>query len=100
MDTEILSRRDAHRDKYRPAVVVGVVESIRLVQIYTRTTDVSEAGVRHPATHELQLYKDGVFGRRWYQSVDLGLFRHPLVVRLGLLDDVTWSRIQQMWEDS
>lgn len=100
VDAEILSRRDAHPDRYRPVVVVKVFADLRLVRVYTRTSDLTEPGVRHRKDVALGLSKDGVFGERWDQSIDLGLFRYPLVIRRGLLDEGTFSKVLDMWERS
>ncbi|MGH8930025.1 MAG: hypothetical protein ACRDZO_05155 [Egibacteraceae bacterium] len=98
VDTEILSHKDAHRDSYRPVVVVKVHTDLRLVMVYTRTSDLNEPGVRHPRDFALGLSKDGVFGQRRNQSIDLGLFCYPLVIRRGALDEETFSKVREMWE--
>lgn len=100
VDTALLSKRDTHVDRYRPVVVVKVKRDLRLVMVYTRTTDTHERGVHHPKDLALSLDRDGVFAERWDQSVDLGMFVYPLVIRRGRLDPATFARVIEMWERS
>lgn len=100
VDTDLLARKDAHPGRYRPVVVVSVHADIRQVRVYTRTSDLDEPGVPHHKNDELMLDKDGVFGEDWYQTIDLGLFKHPLVLLRGMLDRDTWDAVVEMDEAS
>lgn len=100
VDTKLLSRKDAHDGAYRPVVVVTVHHDIRQARVYSRTSDLEEEGVQHKRNDALALDKDGVFGEDWYQTIDLGLFKHPLVVLRGTLDNDTWQAVLAMDEAS
>ena len=100
--TDILGRRDAHPDAYRPAVVVSVNREVGKVFVITRTTrDVD--GVDHPARPAAGLDKDGVFDGDWYQGVDTGMFVPPFVEYLYDLaadEPDVWDAVMRVWEDS
>ena len=94
VDTEVLSIRDAKRDRMRPVVVLQVVTAVARVFLCTRTTQEEDrSGVFHPKNADLDLSNDGWFRRRWYQSIDLGMFRSPNVERLGWLDEQTHAAV-------
>lgn len=100
VDTALLARKDAHPGRYRPVVVVSVHPDIRQVRVYTRTSDLEEQGVSHAKNDDLHLDQDGVFGEDWYQPIDLRLFKHPMVLLRGMLDEDTWLEVVAMDEAS
>lgn len=92
--TGSLSRVDAHPDAMRPVVVLSVNHAARIVAVCTRTSQREDgSGVEHPRTPELDLNKTGWFRRKWYQHVQLPGFVHPLVQRLGWLDEETYAYV-------
>ncbi len=92
--TDTMSKRDAHQDAYRPAVVIDAHPDVGIVAVCTRTTQQEDgSGVEHPSSAELDLNKRGWFRQRWYQSVQLSQFIAPLACRLGLLDQPTFDAV-------
>lgn len=100
--TDILGRRDAHPDAYRPAVVVSVNREVAKVFVITRTTRDVE-GVDHPARPAVGLDKAGVFDGDWYQGVDTAMFVPPFVEYLYDLaadEPAVWGEVVRLWEQS
>lgn len=94
VDTEVLSIPDAKGNRMRPVVVMQVVTDVARVFLCTRTTkEEDRSGVFHAKNQELDLNQDGWFRRRWYQSIDLRMFRVPMVARLGWLDGETYAAV-------
>lgn len=94
VDTTLLTIRDAKRNSMRPVVVVQVVTSVARVFLCTRTSQKDDgSGVFHPKNDALDLNADGWFRRKWYQSIDLPMFRAPTVQRLGWLDEETYTAV-------
>ena len=100
--TDVLGRRDAHPDAYRPAAVVSVNAEVGKVFVITRTTkDVD--GVAHAARPADGLDKPGVFDPNWYQGVDSGMFVPPFAEYLfDLAEDEpdVWDDVVRAWEQS
>lgn len=94
--TGCLSKIDAHPDDMRPVVVLRVNEETRTVSVCTRTSQREDgSGVKHDANLELDLDKTGWFRSKWFQHVQRHEFVHPLVRRLGWLDEKTYEKVEE-----
>ncbi|HUF85130.1 MAG TPA: hypothetical protein VMQ81_11120 [Acidimicrobiia bacterium] len=101
--TDILGRRDAHSDAYRPAVVISVNTEVGRVFVMTRTTNPKARGVTHGRVPAVGLDKDATFDPSWYQGVELSMFTHPFVefiFDLAVDDPATWAEVIAAMEAS
>jgi mRNA-degrading endonuclease toxin of MazEF toxin-antitoxin module len=95
MPTVVISGNDPKGR--RPIVVVQEVR-YGLVQVITRTSDVSVKGVLHPADDSLGLNKPGVFSMRHLRSIEERHFSGNTVEYLGTLGDPYLRQVIEMWE--
>jgi hypothetical protein len=84
----------------RPCVVVRAPTSeTDVVMVITRTTDLTERGVRHPRDPVLGLNEDGVFAGRRLHSAEARHFRPPQVRHAGALPEPYRSRVIALYEE-
>lgn len=100
VDSEFPGFRDVHPDNLRPSVVVRIIDTVGLLNLLTRTTKLHVEGVDHPGTPEWGLTLPGKFAKEPVQTLELSLFKHPLVDYLGVLDEGAWNAVLDMWENS
>lgn len=101
--TDILGRRDAHPDVYRPVAIVAVSADVGRVFVVTRTSKPQTPGVRHARVLSVGLDRDGVFDPSWYQSIELSMFKPPFVeyvFDLAAEEPETWAEVLRAMEAS
>lgn len=98
VETKLLSGTDPKMK--RPVVVVALPPpDLPDVRVLSRTSNINQSGIAHPANPALGLFKPGVFAHRFLRSIDEKYFRVGAAVEyIGMLEPEYLGKMMEWWE--